>query len=353
MILKTIAYGIFDILILSPLSILYSFVIVSRNLLFDFNVLKSSSLPRPVISVGNITAGGSGKTPVVMLLLQHFADKKIAVLSRGYGSQIAKKRQYPKIVDTALRPEYYGDEPSLIYSKFNQQTVVLDSQRHQGGMWALKQNPNLDFFILDDGFQHRRLKRTLDVVILDAHTLISKPGLLPKGRLREGMPGLKRANFILLSKWQHLDKSVIEKFEKRIQLFSKAPVSYLNFEIQKVVDLNHQILDSDFRGKIVAFSGVGSPDVFLQDLKKYFSDAEVVKFLKYKDHHQFVQKDIDLIQDWAHKHDAKIICTEKDHIKLQGLKLSHSIFVAEQRISVEGDFLTEVSLAIASLENME
>jgi tetraacyldisaccharide 4'-kinase len=189
-------------ILLSPFSIVYGFIITLRNLLYDCKILPAYRIQGcPVICVGNITVGGTGKTPAVEYLADYLRrnDKKVAILSRGYGRKSAGTILVSDGEEIRTTPEISGDEPYLLATNLKEVIVVVESDRVAGAAY-IKNNFHPDVIILDDGFQHRRLYRDADIVLYDCSTPLGLPLTLPGGKLREPLWNLNRADMIWLSR---------------------------------------------------------------------------------------------------------------------------------------------------------
>ena len=201
-------------ILLYPFSILYGFIIVIRNLFFDIGIFKTRKVNVPVISIGNITAGGTGKTPIVEYLTQYFLEQnhKVAVISRGY-----KRKTKGTVVVSDGKLLIYnasecGDEPLQIASKFPEAIIIVDENRYRAAKLA-EEKFKCDIILMDDGFQHRNLHRDFDVVVIDVTKPPNKEGLLPSGFKREPLSSLKRADAIIFSRWNDSKKFEIDKFD--------------------------------------------------------------------------------------------------------------------------------------------
>ncbi len=183
--------------LLYPFSLLYGLVTFIRNLLYDYNIIKSFEFPIPIISVGNITVGGTGKTPHVEYLVKLLKDEfNVAVLSRGY----KRRTRHFILAGTDSGVEDIGDEPVQIKQKFPDVHVAVDRKRVNGVQQLMTKIPDLDVILLDDAYQHRRIKPGLSILLIDFNRPISKDRLLPVGRLREKAYEKRRANIILITK---------------------------------------------------------------------------------------------------------------------------------------------------------
>jgi tetraacyldisaccharide 4'-kinase len=287
---------------MNPLSAIFGAGVAIRNVLYDRHVFQVKKLARPVVSIGNISVGGSGKTPFVIALGQLLTERGIAfdVLSRGYGRSSTETA----VVNPNGSPAQFGDEPLLIARKLKA-PVIVGADRYQAGLLA-EQKFDSKLHLLDDGFQHRRLHRDFDIVLLPAADLAGS--LLPTGRLREPITSLSRADAIVLP-------GVLPD-SPELQLQGKSI-----WRARRVVDM------TAVEGKAIAFSGIARPRQFLEGLKS--SKLEVAGTVTFRDHHRYQQRDIDRLL--ALKKQAKagsFITTEKDLINLGALSAQLSPLVA-------------------------
>jgi len=268
------------------LSAIFGAGVATRNALYDRGVFSVKKLARPVVSIGNISVGGSGKTPFVIAIGQLLAERGIAfdVLSRGYGrtsTEIA-------VVNPNGSSAQFGDEPLLIARKLHA-PVIVGADRYQAGLLA-EQKFSTKLHLLDDGFQHRRLHRDFDIVLLPSEDQTGS--LLPAGRLREPITALNRADAVAL-------------FDSQTQ-----PV-----EAKSVWHAARVIEFSAAAGKTIAFSGIARPGQFLEGLKS--SNLEIAGALTFRDHHSYDQRDIDRLLALKKQTSAdSFITTEKDLINL-------------------------------------
>src|SRR5579884_393249 len=271
---------------MNPLSAIFGAGVAFRNTLYDRRIVKAQKLKRPVVSIGNISAGGSGKTPFVITLGELLKEQGISfeVLSRGYGRSSAGTA----IVDPSGTPAQYGDEPLLIARKL-QVPVIVGTDRYQAGLLAEKTFSS-KLHLLDDGFQHRQLHRDYDIVLLPASDL--RDTLLPVGRLREPPSALRRADAIVLPE-------PIEKFSAQGAIW----------QVRRVVEL------PDLGGRFLAFCGIARPQQFFRALTG--AGADVAKTLRFGDHHRYSQNDIDrLLREKSAAGAEAFVTTEKDLINL-------------------------------------
>lgn len=305
---------IFKIL-LFPFSLLYGLVIFFRNLFFDIGIFKTVKVNVPVISVGNITAGGTGKTPLVEYILDFLQkqNKRVAVVSRGY-RRITKGTLVVSDSER-LQGNIYacGDEPFQIARKFPNAIVIVDEQKSRAAQLAV-QKFNCDFIIIDDGFQHRKLHRNLDIVVVDASKPLASEPMLPAGLKREQMWNLKRADFIVYSNWKQKSDTLKNT---GVELTARTKL-----EPRKLVSIgSDDILDLEvIRNKTCfAFCGIGNPDSFGRTLNDL--GLEVKFFKKYSDHYPYTVEDIEILKkEFKARKTDFVITTEKDFVRLINMK---------------------------------
>ena len=285
---------------MNPLSSMFGSIVGLRNELYDRRILNINKLARPVVSVGNISVGGSGKTPFVIALGTLLRERGIPfnVLSRGYG----RSSREIAVVDPSGHPAQFGDEPLLIAQKL-QAPVIVGADRYQAGLFAEKQFASTRLHLLDDGFQHRRLHRDFDIVMLPADDLEDR--LLPVGRLREPLSSLQRADALVLA--QNVQSPVEGKLVWRVRR-KIAPGTMT---------------------RVVAFCGIARPQQFFSALQE--SGTELVETAVFPDHHRYNQPDIDRLLKLQEKTRAEgFATTEKDAINLGDLRLPATQVVALQ-----------------------
>ena len=299
------------------LSWFYGLGVGIRNLLFEMGVLKSRSFNTPVISVGNITVGGTGKTPHVEYLIRLLKDKmNVAVLSRGY-----KRKSSGYILsdkDTPMR--MIGDEPYQIKQKFPDITVAVDKKRTRGitNLTEADGAPDVDVILLDDAFQHRYVKPGLNILLVDYHRLIVYDRLLPAGRLREPVRAKDRADIVIITKCpkdlKPMEFRVITKAMK-LYPYQQLYFSTLEYDTPRAV-FSGKTFDENLNGKnILLLTGIASPEQMMHDLQEY--DAEITP-LTFGDHHDFSKKDVAKINEsFASIPEPKVILTtDKDATRL-------------------------------------
>lgn len=294
-------------------SIFYAFGSGFKNCLYEKNILKPKKVNAYVISVGNLTTGGVGKTPIVAQIAKHFVEKdeKVAIVSRGYGSKLSNKN-INVIFDgekNFFEADMAGDEPYWLAE--NTKAVVITSKnRFEGAKFAISKF-GATKIILDDGFQHRKLHRDLDIVLVDSEMGFGNEKLLPAGPLREGLEAFERIDkLIVVSK--NIDHSRAEKYAKIMskKLKKEIVVCYIepDFAYNIFVPEEHLQIGE----KVLAFSAIGQPQQFYKFLKDY----DVAKTIDFDDHHLYLQEDVEKLSKYGIK---TFITTEKDAGKLLNL----------------------------------
>lgn len=328
---------------LRPLSWLYGLGVAFRNMLFEMGVLKSRSFDIPVISVGNITVGGTGKTPhteyLVKLLLKKY---KVAVLSRGY----KRKSNGFQLANNKSTADSIGDEPMQMKMKFPKATIAVDKNRCHGIDMLTANNKGLDVIVLDDAFQHRYVKPGINILLVDYHRLIIYDELLPSGRLREPVKGKNRADIVIITKCpKDLKPMSFRVITKAMNLF---PYQKLYFTTLAYAPL-HKIYGKGIRqisslGKnenILLLTGIASPSQIMMDLEPFTKNITTLTF---PDHHRFKPKDIERINtEFAAMAKPKIIITtEKDATRLIQLNtLSREVKASLYSLPIEIQFMLD------------
>lgn len=304
---------------LLPLSWIYGGMVRFRNWLFDIGLKKSQSFSIPVISVGNITVGGSGKTPHVEYLIRLLHDKvKIAVLSRGY----KRKTSGYVLADKDTTMSEIGDEPFQMHSKFDDIYVAVDAKRVRGIEKLQNEEPtkDVDVVLLDDAFQHRYVKPGINILLVDYHRLIIYDKMLPAGRLREPLSGKNRADIVIITKCpKDLKPMEFRVLTKAMDLypFQKLYFTCINYDTPKGVFEDQQIAKEELKNyHALLVTGIASPKQMEHDLKPM---VKSMLSLSFGDHHRFKNKDITRINEAFEQmpEPRLIITTEKDAVRLK------------------------------------
>ncbi len=307
--------------LLLPFSLLYVLGVGVRNMLYDLDILKVHEFDLPVISVGNITVGGTGKTPHVEYLIRMLAPRyRVAVLSRGY----RRKTRGFLAAGPESTVEELGDEPYQIHKKFPEVQVIVDEKRARALKMICEEMPGIEIVILDDAFQHRAVKPGLSVLLIDYNLPLSKELYLPAGRMRESRHEKKRADLVVFTKCP----GALKPIEERIRVKHFNPFPYQRVYFTKIVYGSPRPVFGDETGReeasgmpdrettVLAVSGIANPGPFVQYVKTLAGQVEELSF---PDHYRFRKKDIEKIGRKFEeiKTDKKmILTTEKDAMRL-------------------------------------
>jgi tetraacyldisaccharide 4'-kinase len=302
--------------ILLPLSWIFKFFVTFRNWAFDRGWLRRYTPPVPVvISIGNIVAGGTGKTPVTSLLAKEFySDVPLAILTRGYRSK-AEKMATPVVLSKGQGPmhpaSFSGDEPYMLSQNFPKAFVFVGKDRHKASNMAAKAGVKL--ILLDDGMQHRRLARDFEIVVMDAFDPFGQGYFLPRGLLREGKKSLARADLIVLN---HVRNHIqYMSLRQQIANYTTAPVVGTKTEVSQILDLNDQPFPSIKGKRAGIFCGIAHPDYFANTIKE--QEAIIVESHFIADHVDYNFLHLSAFAKRCKEKGAEIlICTEKDRVKL-------------------------------------
>jgi tetraacyldisaccharide 4'-kinase len=299
-----------------------------RNLLYEYGWLTSYDISIPIISVGNLSVGGTGKTPmacyIIDLLLQQ--GLKVGYLSRGYGRDTTG---YRKVVSHMDGSRIFGDESVLIANRFPQIAVSVCEDRIAGANRMIQED-HVQVLVLDDAFQHRRIRRDVDIVMIDATRMPDRDLPLPAGNLRETTASLSRAHLVVVNKLPN--GSDIEAYQKRL---SHTHISFSKSIFTKVVFFNNEnqisILPQDINSRpMIAFAGLGNNHQFFQQLEA--SGVKVLKSFSFPDHHRYTDEDLKMITlefrrcvpEWPN---LMIITTEKDYCRLNSVNLPAALTI--------------------------
>ncbi|MDD5570768.1 MAG: tetraacyldisaccharide 4'-kinase [Bacteroidales bacterium] len=303
-------------LILFPVSFIYGIITFIRNVLYDIHIFKVNKFNVPVISVGNLSLGGTGKTPHVELLVRFLKEKHVtAVLSRGY----KRKTRGFLIASDNSKTEEIGDEPLQIKKKFKNVIVAVDRNRTNGINRLLEFNKNIEAVILDDAFQHRAVKPSLSILLTEYGAFYKDDFVFPSGRLREWRFNSNRADIIIVTKTPKVfspieRRSIVEKIkpERHQKLF----FSYLDYAEITPFSGSKFTLGKDVSAAVL-FTGIVNPIPLHEHLKRKFMEIQILTF---PDHYNYTLKDIQKIEKIFNdifRKNKIIITTEKDYMKLQ------------------------------------
>ncbi len=338
-------------IILLPFSALYGGIVAVRNAGYDSGFFKAKKLPRPVVSVGNISVGGSGKTPFVMLLIEKLMamGKKPAVLSRGY--RRLTKELVIACPEKGSDPDIQmlGDEPALISMNFPDVPVAVHADRHRAGEEVLEKF-GADVFLLDDGLQNRELHRDIDFVLMSRSLYDLRDSYLPAGNLRDSRGRMKQADVVVLT--NHGTAAVERDYEELLGKYSDAPVAGVNYVASDLTDHagTHHPLELLREKKVAAFCGIARPEIFFENVSGL--SRELISVRRFPDHHWYDEYDIDGV--FEGEEDAIAVTTAKDAVRifhdeeLMQLEDIGRIYSLNEKAVVEyGDEHIENALTIA------
>ena len=317
-------------LLLLPFSLLYGLGVSIRNFSYRYGLLKGVEFNLPVISVGNLTIGGAGKTPHIEYLIRLLKDYiSIATLSRGYG----RSTKGFLLVNPAHSAEQVGDEPLQFKRKFPEVMVAVDENRAFAIPQLVMEDPNLKTVLLDDAFQHRSVQPGLNILLTEYSQPFSKDFLLPSGRLREWRSAYQRADMIIVSKCPyHWDEQIKKDMEESIQPLPYQTLYYSYYQY----DDPYYIFNQHYQGPlqehwtVLLVSAIARTEYLVHYLEE---KVDHVKLLQYEDHHYFTKYDVSHIQQTFERIDAPhkiILTTEKDAMRLE----LHQDFLREHQLPV-------------------
>jgi tetraacyldisaccharide 4'-kinase len=334
-------------LLLLPLAWIYAAITAIRNYLYDKGKLKSISYSIPVISVGNITAGGTGKTPLCEYIIDRLSyEMNCALLSRGYG----RKTRGVVLADEVSTYKEIGDEPMQIKNKFEEICVVVAKKRTEGMDFLLSLPEPPKVVIMDDAFQHRQVKPGLSILVYDYHHPVWDDFVLPAGNLRESSRSIRRADIIIVNKCpRDLSEKEAEKIKKKLQLQSHQKLFFTTIyydEPKQLYELNYLSLYEVLEEKtnpVKAIAGVANPKPFFKMVK---SLVKLEKTMRFRDHYPYKISDINNIFIDTLKRDHKelpyVLTTEKDAIRIKAIPEMTNIMASFfWYFPIEFDFLFE------------
>ena len=323
--------------ILWPFSILYATGVQIRNWTYDLGLRQSLKFETPLISVGNLSVGGTGKTPMIEWLIRNLKDQqKVAVLSRGY----KRKTSGFVMADSHSTAEGIGDEPLQIYTKFPSVTVAVDGNRRRG-ITILEEQKSPELILLDDAFQHRKVAPDFSILLTAHENIYTDDWYLPSGTLRDLKSQAKRADVIVVTKCpEDLDEMSMNAIRERLAPRSNQPVLFCALEYSDAIrgvkiDQQLQTLKDS---EITLVTGIANPGPMINHLKKYNIDVNHIRF---RDHHQFTGKELEQL-----KNKSLILTTEKDYVR--GLKPLENVAYLEIRHKFLGEGKRELLNAIWS-----
>ncbi len=323
---------------LDVLGYIYREIVRARNALYRRPILEVRDLGARTISVGNITTGGTGKTPLVAYIAGLFVTRgeKVCILTRGYGRENAKRRVVVSDGIDVLEhaPRVTGDEPLELANKLQGKAVIVaDADRVGAAEWA-KRKFGVTVFILDDGFQHLRVKRDLDIVCVDATNPFGGGKMLPAGRLREPVEGLSRAGAIVITRADLVSEVALSNLRSEISELSSAPAFKATNRILSLREMHAETERPRSGESFFAFCGLGNPESFFDGLRR--EGLQVKGIRAFEDHHQYSQKEIVKLESEAAAADCStLVTTAKDAVKLERVAFAMPCVVAEIKIEID------------------
>lgn len=294
---------------LFPLAAIYNAITRLRNRLYDLGLKPSTSFSIPVISIGNLTIGGTGKTPCAEYLIRLlFSQYKLAVLSRGYG----RKTKGFRVAGVGDSPTSIGDEPYQIFNKYGDRTLVgVCEDRVLGVASLLQMHSEIHTVLLDDAFQHRRIRPSLSILLTDFNRPFYKDSLLPAGRLREAKSGAGRADVVVVTKCpDHLDEEQMIEIQSAISGYTDCPMFFTRIRYGVPVLFGNP--EATLQSKVLLISGIANSTALRGYVEKSY---QLVEHIEYPDHHTYSRANV---RSWASRcpADAILLTTEKDMVKL-------------------------------------
>ncbi len=301
------------LLLLYPLSLVYSAVVRSKAWCYNHGIFHARKLPGIVISVGNLAVGGTGKTPMVLAIAERLADegKHAAILTRGYrGTNAAGESGVPQSDEVALLRERLAGKVQL----------GVGADRYKNGL--VLSGHGVDWFVLDDGFQHRKLARNVDVVLVDAMDPFGGKMVLPVGRLREPLSAVKRTDIVVITRSVQTPAPALETMLRR---HTDSPIFYTSTRLEsvsRIPRMNVSLPEQDWRkARFLAFCGIGNPDAFFSDLRAW--GLQAVQERSFADHHFYTPREAAELEQAAMSCGADaLLCTEKDVWNLRNVQFA-------------------------------
>jgi tetraacyldisaccharide 4'-kinase len=296
--------------ILFPFAVLYDAATSVRNRLYDLSIRPSASFDVPVICVGNLNVGGTGKTPMIEHLVRLLSDRyRVATLSRGY----RRKTKGFRIAGSGDSAETMGDEPFQFHTKFKDKiSVAVGEERALAIANILQEFPETNVILLDDAFQHRRVKPGFQILLTVHDNLFFNDWLLPAGRLRESKIGAKRADTVVITKCpDNLEEDEMISIEKNIHRYVNVPVFFTTIRYGAPVSMQPGY--SEIKRDVILVTGLANAN----HLKKYVSSTfNIVRHFEFDDHHHYSASELEKIVRLAKEKNADVVTSEKDAVKL-------------------------------------
>jgi tetraacyldisaccharide 4'-kinase len=342
-------------ILLFPISILYGAIILLRNFLYDCGIFKSSYGAIPTIVVGNLSLGGTGKTPHTEYLIERLKGQfNLAFLSRGYGRQTKGFI----LIDKSAKAHQVGDEPLQISKKYPEIISAVCENRLEGIAKIKNRFPNIELTILDDAYQHRSLKPHISLLLTEFHQPFWQDYMLPTGHLRDNVSAIKRAHYIIITKCpEHLSDAETAAIKAKLSLSNNQKIFFTTLAYGNPVLISGPAIKLEHNARIVGFAGIANTKNFKQHLANHY---KIDAFLDFADHHIFSQTDLNTLQQECNTfaHPTKIwVTTEKDAMRLMDMDLPKDISIFYIPIKIkflkesEDSFIQELTTQLSALQN--
>lgn len=295
--------------LLFPFSLIWWAITTSRNFLFDRSILSSYLIPEKSITVGNLSVGGTGKTPMTVYLTKLLSEHhSVDILSRGHG----RNTKGFLLLNEKHRAQEVGDEPLLYFRRFKKNVKVAVSENRELGIRTLKKELAKSIIILDDAFQHRRVRAGFSVLLTTYNSLFTKDCLLPVGNLREGRSGAKRSDIIVVTKCpKHISENKKNKLTESLAKYNK-PIFFASISYAPPVPFGNC---KNISTKVLVITGIAKPESLIE----FVSKTSQIEHISFPDHHNFSAREIQGIHekiDTFVSKDWSIVTTEKDYVRL-------------------------------------
>jgi tetraacyldisaccharide 4'-kinase len=328
-------------LLLAPISWPIEWAYRFRRFAYNYKIFSRHEFHVPIISVGNIAFGGTGKTPLVIWLAEYLSaqEKKVMILTRGYRGKLEHSRGILRAGGKlGFNPVEYGDEALLLVRRLKKASVVVGKDRSNNlETYFPQENP--DVVLLDDGFQHLQLKRQLNIVLFDGQMPMEKYKVVPRGYLREGLTALRDADVVIVGRSDQASKEQKEILRNLISPYLSDHVAYVEMAYRTVgvFDANYHLVFDSVKlkdKKVICVAGIAAPHSFFNSMESL--GAKVIKKITYPDHHYYRQEEVQELLKMAQDADARLVTTEKDMVKIRRFVDPEAILFLE----IEASFLS-------------
>jgi tetraacyldisaccharide 4'-kinase len=321
----------------APLSLAWEWVYRVRRSFYEYGVFKKTTFKVPVISVGNLSFGGTGKTPTIIWLAEWLIQHGLTpvVLTRGYKGQLEHSSGLLKSGQKfRLNPYDYGDEPLMISNKMSRGAVIVGKRRSENLLKYFSE-VKPDVVLLDDGFQHLQIYRSFNIVLFDATMPFNLYKVAPLGYLREGMSALKDADAIIISRADMVTPEKLDRLQEQLRehYHHNPPVALTSYKPVGVFDVHDKYIFSNLELKglrAIAVTAIASPDSFYKYLETF--GVEITERVSFPDHYFFTPEDVNDLLIKASQQSAIIICSEKDMVKMKRVSLDSRILFTKVKV---------------------